>query len=743
MSENQNLETLVATLVQQNQQIMQQNQVLVDLLKRNSAPAPDMETAIQHIGANLSKSLSSEMKSALDILANSMRKTGRRELGTDIRPRLQTIPDLSEDARFSSKMTTIPAGKTLQNLFMLLFKENDLIFTASVNSARKLDSNVMNKWDLVDGITRFEFAEAFGDLTMPLQALQLSDEPTALGAVFRVNPVNESGHPISFEKALIEVALPDPEKQNERIQNLSLGQQLGLFDELNLPIMALINTGKVLQAVCHIGAKDVGEFKKRIASIQTAFSEFDVKLAEKCSNPGAAAVVPCIITENSQENPTLLTLQMGKPDFSTWNEWHSLTQEINHLPSLPRGSKERFDCADEEPLAEEIIEGTLRKGHRMMIAAPSKIGKSFLVLGLALCLALGAKWLGKKCKKQKVLLINSEVDSPSSRERERAVREKLLLPTKLEIGDAEIDELCLSGYDVTLPSMRNALIALIKREKYETVIIDPIYKLLEGDENSNEAMRFFALDLDIIKRQTGATIIYVHHFSKGAMNTYGDAINRASGSGVTARHAEVILTLSPLSQSDNLKFCKEKLVEVAQEVDIAYNPKEDNAYEKFEGIADAEKWLERMIVGGCEVDCSNREFATDPFHRYFIYFNYPTHEIYKVKKAVDEGSKKKAIQVAQNRVEKQFIREQQVEDAIRKSIETLSSRGEKVTSKNIHSVFQAADGTTRCQRTIERYLEDMTDRGIVRPRKDGRGQVWELRASPTKVPSDPASSDKN
>ncbi len=50
------------------------------------------------------------------------------------------------------------------------------------------------------------------------------------------------------------------------------------------------------------------------------------------------------------------------------------------------------DVWDEpHPLSEPLIDGVLRQGHKMMIAGPSKAGKSFSLIELAICIAEGQR----------------------------------------------------------------------------------------------------------------------------------------------------------------------------------------------------------------------------------------------------------------------------------------------------------------------------------------------------------------
>ena len=50
---------------------------------------------------------------------------------------------------------------------------------------------------------------------------------------------------------------------------------------------------------------------------------------------------------------------------------------------------------EEIPLKPELIEGVLREGHKMMIAGPSKAGKSFSLIELATCISYGLPWMGR------------------------------------------------------------------------------------------------------------------------------------------------------------------------------------------------------------------------------------------------------------------------------------------------------------------------------------------------------------
>ena len=61
----------------------------------------------------------------------------------------------------------------------------------------------------------------------------------------------------------------------------------------------------------------------------------------------------------------------------------------------------------------ELIAGVLRRGHKALIAGPSKAAKSFLLIELAISIAEGRPWLGFPCRQGKVLYMNLEIDPAS------------------------------------------------------------------------------------------------------------------------------------------------------------------------------------------------------------------------------------------------------------------------------------------------------------------------------------------
>ena len=86
---------------------------------------------------------------------------------------------------------------------------------------------------------------------------------------------------------------------------------------------------------------------------------------------------------------------------------------------------------------------------------------------------------------------------------------------------------------------------------YIAVILDPIYKVLTGDETSADQMARFCNQFDKVCTGLGAAVIYCHHHSKGAQGGKR-SMDRASGSGVFARDPDALVDMIQLPVTEAL-----------------------------------------------------------------------------------------------------------------------------------------------------------------------------------------------
>jgi len=200
----------------------------------------------------------------------------------------------------------------------------------------------------------------------------------------------------------------------------------------------------------------------------------------------------------------------------------------------------------------ELIGGVLRGGQKMLISGASKAGKTCLLMELALAMATGREWLGFPCRKSKVLFVNMELEEYTAVSRFSQICDSWGMDwRRWKSGDLDLYLLTLRGLGMSLRDLQRYLKADADNraelgiEPYEVIIIDPIYKLLDGEENSMAAVKDFCSAMDWICSALDVAVIYSHHHSKGTKGNVR-AMDRSSGSGVFARDPDALLDLIEL-----------------------------------------------------------------------------------------------------------------------------------------------------------------------------------------------------
>lgn len=251
---------------------------------------------------------------------------------------------------------------------------------------------------------------------------------------------------------------------------------------------------------------------------------------------------------------------------------------------LPRPMSSAELLANPPRLPEEVIEGVVRQGHKMMISGASKSGKSFLLIELAIALAEGTKWLGFQCRRSRVLYINLEIDPNSLMHRFYKIYEALDIRPK---HFKEIVIWNLRGEAQPLNKLAPELIGKAGEYGIDVIIIDPIYKVMMGDENNATDMARFTNLFDKICYETDCTFVYSHHHSKGPQG-FKRVMDRASGSGVFARDADAQVDMIQLN-----------LVEVPMQNDdedsIATTWRLESSLREFQSFKPVNFWFEYPI----------------------------------------------------------------------------------------------------------------------------------------------------
>ena len=362
----------------------------------------------------------------------------------------------------------------------------------------------------------------------------LGDFNPQVGAWIRFNPLDGRGvkneNVTEYRWALVES------------DSLPIEKQFALIHELELPARVVVHSGgKSLHAIVHIGAANYDEYRRRVDYLYKICEKNGLKIDGQNRNPSRLSRMPGVTRGGNKQY--IVAENTGKPDFASWQEW---IESVNDDLPEPENLAAVWDRMP--PLAPPLIEGVLRQGHKMLLAGPSKAGKSFGLIELCICIAEGLPWMGFRCAQGRVLYVNLELDSASCWNRIKDVYEAMnLTPRGLE----NLDVWNLRGKAVPMDRLAPKLIRRAARKGYIAVIIDPIYKVITGDENSADQMARFCNQFDLICAELETAVIYCHHHSKG-LQGQKRSMDRASGSGVFARDPDAMLDMIELEVPEAL-----------------------------------------------------------------------------------------------------------------------------------------------------------------------------------------------
>ena len=353
------------------------------------------------------------------------------------------------------------------------------------------------------------------------------------GVWVRVNPTDGRGvgdaNITVFRNALVES------------DDMPLKDQERMFFELNLPMACVTDSGgKSIHAVVRIDADGRNHYKDRVRYLHEECERVGLSIDKANKNPSRLTRLAGVIRDGREQ--TLMHTEKGAKDFEAWMLQEKTAQLIYDYGIQP------MDMTTPPVLDEVLIEGVMRRGDKMCVAGPSKAYKSFCLIQLALAVACGGRWFGWRCKQGRVLYINCELRSESFRNRVWEVADKM--ECDRDAIRANMDTWSMRGRTQPLKESASHIVEMANVSKYDLVILDPIYKLYSGDENSAQDVSAFMLAMDELAMKLNASIAYCHHHSKGAKGNI-NAQDRFSGSGVFARDCDELIDISPLNLKDH------------------------------------------------------------------------------------------------------------------------------------------------------------------------------------------------
>lgn len=363
----------------------------------------------------------------------------------------------------------------------------------------------------------------------------LGDYNPEVGAWIRFNPLDGKGvkndNVTDYRFALVESDSTDLEKQN------------AIIHELELPVACLVFSGKKsVHAIVRVDAANYDEYRKRVDYLYTVCKKNGLEIDQQNKNPSRLSRMPGVIRAGRKQ--FLMETNIGK---SNWDEWREWIEAVNDDLPDPEPLESVWD--NMPALSAPLIDGVLRQGHKMLLAGPSKAGKSFSLIELCIAIAEGSSWFGWPCTQGRVLYVNLELDRASCLHRFKDVYQALKIPA----GHLQnIDIWNLRGRSVPMDKLAPKLIRRAAKKDYIAIVIDPIYKVITGDENSADQMANFCNQFDKVCTELGVAVIYCHHHSKGSQGSKR-SMDRASGSGVFARDPDALLDLIELDLPESLQ----------------------------------------------------------------------------------------------------------------------------------------------------------------------------------------------
>jgi hypothetical protein len=176
----------------------------------------------------------------------------------------------------------------------------------------------------------------------------------------------------------------------------------------------------------------------------------------------------------------------------------------------PKPLRDLFDEPEEKQ--SWLVDGLLPTGGLSTVAAKPKVGKSTLARQLALSVARGQDFLGKRTEQGSVLYL--------------ALEEKKAEVTRhfRDLGATGDEDIRIHCAPAPIEAVDQARV-LLKQNPASLLIIDPLFKFTRVKDGNDYAMMTAALEpILTMARESGAHIMLVHHSGKAERDDPADAI---------------------------------------------------------------------------------------------------------------------------------------------------------------------------------------------------------------------------
>ena len=159
------------------------------------------------------------------------------------------------------------------------------------------------------------------------------------------------------------------------------------------------------------------------------------------------------------------------------------------------------------PKAPFYIQDWLPKHGKLVMYAPAKHGKSYLATQLARVIGAGDEFLGKTTEQGVVLYIQSELGHRILQDR--------MLSTGKDYENVVVGT--IFSLKIDSDGGKETLLRAIESIKPNVIILDPLYKMINGDENDTQEMRQTIDTLDELLdagAEQDMSLVVIHHTGK-------------------------------------------------------------------------------------------------------------------------------------------------------------------------------------------------------------------------------------
>jgi len=175
------------------------------------------------------------------------------------------------------------------------------------------------------------------------------------------------------------------------------------------------------------------------------------------------------------------------------------------------------------PDLEWLVDGILPLPAFGVLYGEPGCGKTFVALSMALAIASGQEWLGRKTRQANALYVAAE-GVYGLKTRIQAHRHRFGL-------SEDSIRFVASPIEIMNPLQVAALLTDLKQQKFTPglIVVDTLARVALGaDENNARDMGQVVAGFDELKRQTGATVLVIHHTRKDGLSERGSSALRGA-----------------------------------------------------------------------------------------------------------------------------------------------------------------------------------------------------------------------